>query len=485
MQDKEDQGGLDSSHSASADVVMQCTGERPICARCQKQGKECVYANATTSWRARLDTDPPELPSPPSHSGGSGVSPVPDPPAIINIPPPKPSSLVAFDRSILPSRRHIHELLSHYFLYTNAAFPIFHIPTLQRQVDAVCFSDESVARFDIAVVLYALAIGSASLDQAGLSDPAMPLQTVDFFNHAVKYVIGLNGVESLQIQVARLIFVLYKPGYGNAWELAGSVARQAIGLGLHQEADTLGKKPLERDMRRRLFWINRSTTCNLKFMGDNRDDSLITDNAILPGEPSPLKVSSLQVYRLHQIQSEIHTRLYASTVAPPALWLDSMVNRLAQWRAMCPAGTGYASDHWQVVQHHATISMLYRPSRASSNPDRHGTMTALVSAREVIRRSKDLSRMGRVDFMDTLLDIQTCLALMERLAATTPGTSGIRNAFEGITEKVIRLIMATSSGSDPSRSPVNTLTAFLVHPLGEWSAEEWDERVAGVLRPLP
>ncbi|WVQ62058.1 uncharacterized protein L199_000192 [Kwoniella botswanensis] len=220
-------------------------------------------------------------------------------------------------------------------------------------------------------------------------------------------------------------------------------------------------------------------------MGDNGDDSLITDHAILPGEPSPLKASSLQVYRLHQIQSEIHTRLHASTVAPPALWLDSMVNRLDQWRAMCPEGTGYVSDHWQVVQHHATMSMLYRPSRASSNPDRQETMTALVSAREVIRRSKDLSRMGRVDFMDTLLDIQTCLALMERLA----GTSGIRNAFEGISEKVIRHIMATSRGSDsssrPVRSPMNNLAAFLVQPLGEKSAEEWDEKVAGVLRLLP
>ncbi|WVQ62057.1 uncharacterized protein L199_000191 [Kwoniella botswanensis] len=201
---------------------IKCTGERPICARCQKQGKECVYANATTSW-----------------SGGSGVSPIPDPPAVINVPPPKPSLLVASDRSILPARRHIHELLSHYFLYTNAAFPIFHIPTLQRQVDAVCFSDESVARFDIAVVLYALAIGAASLDQKSLSDPAIPLRAEEFFHHAVKYVLpgmGWNGIESLQIQVAHLIFVLYKPGCGNAWESAGFVARQAIGLGLHQEA---------------------------------------------------------------------------------------------------------------------------------------------------------------------------------------------------------------------------------------------------------
>ncbi|KAK6905839.1 hypothetical protein I203_106673 [Kwoniella mangroviensis CBS 8507] len=200
MQDKEDKGGLDSPAWTRLMSLSSAQERRPVCARCQKQGKECVYANAATyvaaleerirgleeekvQWisqqesmqasqhvikRARLNTDPPEIASPPSHSGRSGVSPIPDTPAILNIPPPKPSLLVAFDRSILPSRRDIHELLSRYFLYTNAAFPIFHIPTLQRQVDAV-----AVARFGIAVVLNALAIGSASIDKTGLSDLAV------------------------------------------------------------------------------------------------------------------------------------------------------------------------------------------------------------------------------------------------------------------------------------------------------------------------
>ncbi|WWC99819.1 hypothetical protein V866_006727 [Kwoniella sp. B9012] len=157
----------------------------------------------------------------------------------------------------------------------------------------------------------------------------MPFQTEDFFNHAVKYVIGLNGVESLQIKQDKpLGWVCIKKQ---------RIRRRSLWRG---------------DMRRRLFWIIYSL------------DVMIC--VVVTGRPPVVSNSRV-------------------TTEPNGV-------RCVLKEQGMPATIG------QVVQHHATISMLYRPSGASSIPDRHATTTALVGAREVIRRSKDLSRMARVDF---------------------------------------------------------------------------------------
>lgn len=52
--------------------------------------------------------------------------------------------LVRIDRSVLPSERHVRHLIHHFEVYTSAAFPIFHIPSLHEWVDQVCFKGEPV-----------------------------------------------------------------------------------------------------------------------------------------------------------------------------------------------------------------------------------------------------------------------------------------------------------------------------------------------------
>ncbi|WVW82442.1 hypothetical protein I302_104452 [Kwoniella bestiolae CBS 10118] len=513
--------------------------------------------------RPRLATSPQSTPSPPPFppaSFDSGGSAAPNRPVIINEPPSYHSSLVAFDRSILPSAQHIHELLSHYFLYTNAAFPVFHIPTLQRQVDAVCFSDGPVPRNDIATVLLALAIGAASLSKISPLYTTLGSRAESLFHAAVDNAPcgpEMKRLDSLQMEVAHLIFVLYKPSCGNAWELAGSAARHATGMGLHCESEGEERTPLEQDMMRRLFWITYSIdvmTCAVttrppaisdhwvttdvsdKCLANSLtsklpsvyDDALITDTSVLSGDISPLKAASLQVYRLCRIQSEILTRLYTTKAPPPALWYDTMIGKLVQWRDTCPEGAGFANDDWQVLQYHATTSMLYRPSKAGPTPDRHATTTALTSSREVLKRSKDMYRMGLISFnwitmhtlfiqgmtylhalvqarqnrwnlvpatVDVFLDIQACTSLMEGLAATTPGTLGLRNAFEAISEQIARYMMASSSQSwiTPTPDPMiesaypraRALDVFLTHPLAEMEEEDWDKKVDVVLCMLP
>ncbi|WRT64276.1 uncharacterized protein IL334_001207 [Kwoniella shivajii] len=284
------------------------------------------------------------------------------------------------------------------------------------------------------------------------------------------------------MQIAHLLFVLYKPSAGNAWDLAGSASRTAVGLGLHHES-THAKLPLDEEMGRRLFWIQLPSIY---------DDSLITDTAVTPEEePSPLKAASLQVYGLRRIQCEVLTRLHTSSAPPSNIWYQSVVEKLAQWRVICPEGAGYANADWLTLHYHATLTMLYRPSRANPKPDRPTITKALASSREVLRRSKDMYRIGRVNFnrqngwnlvpsyVDALLDIHVCSSLMEGLAAITPGTSGIRNAFEAVSGEMIQQL--TSASIPKSTDP---LAIFFVHPLGEMSGDEWEKTVGVALRLL-
>ncbi|WWC66488.1 uncharacterized protein I206_100390 [Kwoniella pini CBS 10737] len=425
--------------------------------------------------RQRLDgSTPPELPPSPSlqrrfsSGGGSGTVHPPERQAMINELPSVHPVLIPFDRSALPPPQHIHELLSHFFLYTNAAFPLFHIPTLQRQVDVVCFSDDLVNRSDLAAVLFALAIGAASLFRTSPLHSLLSPRAESFFHMAMRFTmhgVGFNSLARLQIQVAHLIFVLYNPNAGNAWDLAGAAARHALGMGLHHEWDDQVKTPLEREMGRRLFWIFHPFT-------------------MTPSLPTP-----------------------PYTQSPPATsWFETMTERLDQWLVICPEGAGYANSDWQTLHYHASISMLHRPSRANPTPDREAVTKALISSREVLRRSKDMYRMGRVNFrvtylnclwqsrqngwnivpssVDAFLDVHVCSSLMEGVAAITPGTSGIRNAFEAVSEKVIRQVM---SSNERQTSPIhnNPLEVFLVHPLGDMNGDEWDRTVAVVLQRLP
>jgi hypothetical protein len=62
-------------------------------------------------------------------------------------------SAVELDRNGLPSPSRIQALLQHFAQHTLPAFPIFHLPTLKRQVERVCFTSEKASPWDICAVL--------------------------------------------------------------------------------------------------------------------------------------------------------------------------------------------------------------------------------------------------------------------------------------------------------------------------------------------
>ncbi|KAK8866076.1 hypothetical protein IAR55_001227 [Kwoniella newhampshirensis] len=638
---------------------IKCSGERPTCARCQKQGKDCVYANATTSWsyiaaleerikfleaekgpagsspvpgpsrrgqayrlppvstaeraygndigngngnanavagssnsnanysshsppvhhsatkRPRTDRDSaysdrdhkdasPSSSSPTghksrSHSGGSenfnmpsgrppdhvpaqrhqavsrpsasrfypgfpreeatahegrrpGVShPASRGPGQTRQPLAVPAAIIDLahlDKTILPSYQHIHDLLQHFVLNTNSAYPLFHLPTLQNQLESVCFTDEPLPPSDIASVLLVLAIGASSLPRSSSLYHQLNPRAEMFVHAAMPYMANeeaVSGLTKLQIMLTHLIYAMYNNA-ANVWDLSGAAMRLAAELGLHHEHGSSATVDvthhLEKDMGRRLFWIaysidRMSSTALLRppsipdawinaGFPSIYDDSLISETEIVPGEPSPFKTTPIHIFQIRILQSEILSRLLTSSTAsacpqvttvpitsrpPPDEWYDEMIRRLEIWRELLPEGKGLTSIEWRRLQYHSTITLLFRPSPANRNPSREAVKRTMMSAIQTIKIYKDMYRMGRVDFpwvtmhafflqgvtyidtlwrarhnnwdiappyIDALLDVQVCSSMLEALAAATPGTSGLRNTFETISERVIR-----------------------------------------------
>ncbi|WWD17722.1 hypothetical protein CI109_102163 [Kwoniella shandongensis] len=422
--------------------------------------------------------------------------------------PVPPVNLAHIDKSILPSYQHIHDLLQHFVLVTNSAYPLFHLPTLQNQLESVCFTDEALPPSDIASVLLVLAIGAASLPR---SSPLYHLLNprAEMFVHAAMPYMAIEGTVSgltkLQIMLTHLVYAMYTNA-GNMWDLSGAAMRLAVELGLHHEHGSRAtmnvKNHLEKDMGRRLFWIAYSfdrlfcaallrppsipdAWINAGFPSIY-DDSLISETEITPGEPSPFKTTPIHVFKIRILQSEILSRLFTSstTSASPTFttvpitstrpsdeWYKDILCRLEAWREFLPEGKGLTTIEWRRLLYHHTMTLLFQPSPANRNPGKEAVKKTMSSSVQTIKIYKDMYRMGRLDFpwvimhafflqgvtyldalwrikhngwniapayVDALLDVQMCSSMLEALAAATPGTSGLRNTFEAISERVIR-----------------------------------------------
>lgn len=115
-------------------------------------------------------------------------------------------------------------------------------------------------------------------------------------------------------------------------------------------------------------------------------------------------------------------------------------------------------------------------------------------------------------YVEAVLDVQVCTGLMEALTgestsdradtALTPGTSEIRDAFESVSEKIIRQLSTRAGGPSRATSPPNVaepeapfmpgfdtddifgpnpLDSFFLNPVGTHGMEEWERAVTNAL----
>ncbi|RXK38684.1 hypothetical protein M231_03994 [Tremella mesenterica] len=415
----------------------------------------------------------------------------------------------AVNREVLPSRDEINGLLRHFEFYTLAAFPIFYLPTLERQVQEVCFGGNDCGPVDICMVFLVLAVAATSIPR---SSPLIHLKPqADVFHKMVlphmDVALRAPDVRRLQVKLIHLQYVLYNPSAGNVWELAGGAIRIAVDLALHRESQHRRRNersPVEQDLRRRLFWtaycIDRNLTIALGRPLSLPDawintifpmtchDTAFDHNSGTEAPLAPSKLSAIHHFQVRILQSEIYHRLYTpNSPRPPHEWFDEMSKRITTWRETAPCETGFCSTQWLNLNYHMSTIILNRPSPANPDPDEEGLKRALKAASGVMRTYKEMYRAGRINFnwlsmyqlfmagvtylnsiwqahrkgysivpsyVDALLDVQVCTAVMEPLAAITPGTTGLRDAFEHVSESIIRRITSRATWASRPPSPI-------------------------------
>ncbi|WWD22211.1 hypothetical protein CI109_106702 [Kwoniella shandongensis] len=421
---------------------------------------------------------------------------------------PNSESLITYDRSFLPSPDLILGLIDQFSFHHNAAYPIFHMPTLRLQVQSVCLGTGRCSPHDFCAVFHVLALAAAALTpRSPLYHALKPLATT-FWNAAQTYLgtaLAHLSISRLQILLAHLRYLMFNPGGMSVWDLSGMAVRTAIDLGLHNEPAGFNQRqargPLELDMRRRLFWVAYSTDRMLCLLLGRPtaisdtwisssfplpyDDELITADALLPGPTSPIKATVLHHFRVRLIQSEIHERLYSpNSPCPSRDWFEHIAQKLKEWTDNCPPTTGFISREWLEINVSLTQVQLYRPSPANPNPGREDLEKAFAAAGELMRVYRVWQRAGQVNslwlasyqlfiagltylnslwqahragwsivpsMVDALLHVQMCSNTMEAIAVSTPETANLRDAFETVSEQIIRQLAAKEQWSSTTQ----------------------------------
>ena len=139
---------------------------------------------------------------------------------------------------------------------------------------------------------------------------------------------------------------------------------------------------------------------------DEQLPSEISDDNILPhairrGPPAQSKRTTIHLFRIRKLQSEIHWALYVPSAHRPPLepaWFDAMEANVKEWKLTAPPGVGFCSNEWLDLCYHMTMTLLYRPSPNHPSPPRIALKKALDGSASTMRVYKDMYRMGRINF---------------------------------------------------------------------------------------
>ncbi|ORY32023.1 fungal-specific transcription factor domain-domain-containing protein [Naematelia encephala] len=409
------------------------------------------------------------------------------------------SKALPWDRNSLPPKEHMDQLIEYFLTYTYSGYPLVHIPTLRKQIEAVR-GDAEPNPNDRFCVYMVLAIACTSQAKGLPVSSDLRRQAQYYWQQAqlyVTWVLSRNGLGKLQATHLLLHYVLHNPEAGNIWDLVGSASRICTDLGIHHESESTRRinkiLPAEQDLGRKLFWSTYCIDRNLATaLGrppsipdewiNTRFPSLVVDDCISDegirddGQIDWRKKSIIHHIRLRILQSKIHDRLYtflASQSPPPSQqWFASMEARLEKWRSSYPPDpTGFLNVDWLDINYHLTRCLLFRPNPGNKSPGKPALTSVLVSCSLIMRLYKSMWRRRSINFVwqaiqylfmsgvtylnslwvasqsgwsivpsfvDALLDVQACSSSLEAMTLNEHGTTGIRDAFETVSAAVIR-----------------------------------------------
>jgi hypothetical protein len=222
-------------------------------------------------------------------------------------------------------------------------------------------------------MVLAISIQKLDTQYAGLAD--------SYYLAALPYldaIVRPMDLKTIQCFVLIAQYSLLTPTKIPVYYLIGLATRMCQQLGLNEEKTVVQSvtelDPIQKDMRRRLFWIVTNMEYGLShtlgrpssfaISADHLDvgffepvdDEYITVDGIKPGPPSPKKVITIHFFKMRLLQGTIRKQLYLKTKPEPKddkhPWFSEMEGKLKHWQTSCPGnegGTGLSSV-WFVYQ---------------------------------------------------------------------------------------------------------------------------------------
>ncbi|KAI9673548.1 MAG: hypothetical protein M1829_004055 [Trizodia sp. TS-e1964] len=296
--------------------------------------------------------------------------------------------------SNLPTRGMTDQLTKIFNQKAQFMLPTLHEPTFQQDVqDVYDGSDDPYQNFVVRMVL-AISLQKLDTQYAGLAD-SYYLAALSFMDAVVQPM----NLKSLQCFVLIAQYSLLTPTRTAVYYIVGMAAKLCQQLGLNREktifqtASPLKLDPVEKDMRRRLFWIVMSMEyalshvlgrpCAFAIHQDLRydvgffeeiDDEYITINGILPAPPSLKKQIAIHFFKMRLLQAEIRRMLHQKKRDEPKddndPWFAEMETKLELWKSVSPGSDGGSglSSLWFTGRYNTMIVFLYRPSPQIPRP---------------------------------------------------------------------------------------------------------------------
>ncbi|PLB49626.1 hypothetical protein P170DRAFT_510151 [Aspergillus steynii IBT 23096] len=324
-----------------------------------------------------------------------------------------PSDLLVPQPKELPSDPSNTRWLSQaYFDIVHLQFPFLHETSHVETIEKV-YADPEVPAVHEFQVLMVIAIGASILSRR----KRVMLSAEGYFASAMKLVDGVMKTSSVGVAQCILLLQMYalnNPTSGlNLWTLHHHGLALAIELGLHRNVPARNFTPLEREVRRRIFWctytIDRLLStlmgrpmgvvdeqCDLNYPLDVDDDQLKTEHPKprQSNEPVTNMTSAVHLFKLARFNSEIKCVLYCvdrqyPPYTQPAItdaesWKVDILSRLRQWREDIPrhpeTSTWYYMNRLSEIKYHELVMLVLRPNPRFQNPDKASLRECFASA---------------------------------------------------------------------------------------------------------
>ncbi|KIV85596.1 hypothetical protein PV11_01274 [Exophiala sideris] len=285
-----------------------------------------------------------------------------------------------------PDKDRGDRILDAYLNHIHPLYPFLDRGTLQRyhssRFDAASETiDDKFWTFKLYMVY---AIGAQLLKMTEAYEYTPPER---FFITAFRNVSAARDAHSTKNVEAMALLVIYhlrSPSNSGIWSLIGMAMRTCVDLGLHREAFYTTGDVFEQELNRRLFWtvyslerhisisFGRPFSINdrvidvrlpLDINDDIRDHMTIAQAMHLSRSSYTTTMTmALHLFRLKQLESKIHHKIYRADRSPSDLVLkiEPLLRLLRDWKDNLPQLSSIETDY-RMIQYHKAIRLLLQP----------------------------------------------------------------------------------------------------------------------------